>query len=192
MRASITALLRAIGIACRPFADPEDLLDALGELEPGLFLIDIRMPGRSGIDLLRELRARDCYWPAAVMTGHGEIPIAVQAMKLGAIEFLEKPFDDEVLEEVINIGFRQLPAAIARSEHGRAAHQLAASLSFRQRQVFDGVADGLTSKEIAKKLGISHRTVESYRLEMMKKLGVHSLVDLLELKPFLRENRDGS
>ena len=182
-------MLGATGIPSRPFASAEDVLDELARLAPGVFLVDIRMAGRSGIELLGELRQRDCYWPAAIMTGHGDIPLAVQAMKLGAIEFLEKPFNSEELDRVISSGLGQLPAAVQRSERCRAARRLAASLSPRQWQVFDGVVEGLTSKEIAMRLGISHRTVESYRLEMMNKLGLRSLVDLVELKPFLQELR---
>lgn len=184
-RTCITKLLAASDIRARPFSQPEDLLDALDELEPGVLLLDIHMPGCDGIELLQELRARDCHWPAAVMTGHGEIPLAVRAMKLGAMEFLEKPFGAEALGEVVRTGFEQLPAAAAKSAHFRAARRLVASLSPRQMQVFEGVVSGLTSKEIALRLGISHRTVESYRLDMMNKLGVHSVVDLVELKPFL-------
>jgi two-component system response regulator FixJ len=178
-------LLNAADIPARPFAEPRDLLDELEHLPAGVFLIDVRMPGLSGIELLAELRAQDCYWPAAIMTAHGEIPLAVSAMKLGAIEFLEKPFSDALLQEVIATGLRQLPEAAALSARRKAARRLLAGLSPRQRQVFEGVVGGFTSKEIAKRHGLSHRTVESYRQDMMNKLGVTQLVDLLELKPFL-------
>lgn len=192
MRTSISVLLRAFGMPVRPFVSSEDLLDELERLAPGVLLLDIRMPGLGGIELLRELRARDCFWSAVVMSGHGEIPIAVEAIKLGAIEFLEKPFGDEELERAVRAGIDQLPGAVTTSIQRRAARRLFTSLSPRQREVFEGVAQGLTSKEIAQRLGISHRTVESYRLDMMNKLGTSSLVDLIELKPFLRELRSDS
>jgi FixJ family two-component response regulator len=185
IRTSLVTLLNAADIAARPFAEPQDLLDELDRLSAGLFLIDVRMPGMNGIELLAEVRARDCYWPAAIMTAHGEIPLAVSAMKLGAIEFLEKPFSNASLEEVIAVGLRQLPEAAAQSARRKTARRVLAGLSPRQRQVFEGVVRGHTSKEIAKYHGLSHRTVESYRQDMMNKLGVNQLVDLLELKPFL-------
>lgn len=184
VRTSLVTLLHAVGITARPFAEPKDLLDELDHLAAGLFLIDVRMPGMTGLELLASVRARDCYWPAAIMTAHGEIPLAVSAMKLGAIEFLEKPFSETVLRELIETGMRQLPEAAALSRRRKAARRLS-RLSTRQKQVFQGVVNGLTSKEIAKRHGLSHRTVESYRQDIMNKLGVTQLVDLLELKPFL-------
>jgi two-component system response regulator FixJ len=184
IRTSLVTLLNASDIAARPFAEPHHLLEELDNLSAGLFLIDVRMPGISGIQLLTEIRARDCYWPAAIMTAHGEIPLAVSAMKLGAIEFLEKPFSDVSLKEFIAAGMEQLPDAAATSSQCKVARQLLSGLSPRQKQVFDGVVNGLTSKEIAKRHGLSHRTVESYRQDMMNKLGVTQLVDLFELKPF--------
>ncbi|NYH95958.1 two-component system response regulator FixJ [Novosphingobium marinum] len=145
-------------------------------------MLDVRMPNLSGIDLLQKLRTEDCHWPVVIMTGHGDIPLAVKAMKLGAMEFLEKPFDDLELERVVREGFAQLPASIARSQKCKEARSLAASLSPRQKDVFNGVVNGLTNKEIAQRIGISHRTVESYRLDMMHKLCAQNLADLIELK----------
>ena len=124
---------------------------------------------------------------AAIMTGHGEIPLAVQAIELGAIAFLEKPFSHQSLSSTVLKGQARLPKAIAKSARFRAARQLGASLSPRQREVFDGVVEGLTSKEIARRHGLSHRTVESYRVDMMNKLGGGTLLDLLELKAALAE-----
>lgn len=187
VRDSLVALLKAARIAAATFAGADELLSALDHLEPGMFLIDVRMPGRNGLELLKEIRERYCYWPAAIMTGHGEIPIAVQSMKLGAMEFLEKPFSPDELEALVHSAMAQLPAAVSKSAQARAAHELLRALSPRQRQVFDGVLEGLTSKEIARQLGISHRTVESYRLDMMRRLGVGGLVELAQLGPMLRE-----
>lgn len=189
IRASLVALLNMMGVQARPFVNAADLLDALDSLDPGLLLLDIRMPGTSGIDLLQQLRARHCCWPVAIMTGHGEIPLAVRAVKLGAIEFLEKPFSSDALEGVVRAGLAQLPASVVRSRRAKAAAGLGDLLSPRQRQVFDGVVEGLTSKEIAKRYGLSPRTVESYRLDMMKKLGVERLIELVELKASLMESR---
>lgn len=189
IRMSLVTLLAASGIEARPFADPHDLLDELDSLAPACLLIDVRMPSLNGIDLLGLLRERDCYWPVAIMTAHGEIPLAVRAVKLGAIEFLEKPFTSEALHQVLDTAFELLPAAVAQSQRFRAARRVVSSLSPRQLQVFQGVIAGQTSKEIGQRYGLSHRTVESYRVDMMMKLGVSSLVDLLELK-FLVQSLD--
>lgn len=190
IRTSLVMLLTAQGIEPRPFAEAADVLSELDFLAPGCFLIDLRMPSMSGIDFLEILRERDCLWPAAIMTAHGEIPLAVRAMRLGAIEFLEKPFSAAALEQVLQTAFAQLPEAVARSDRYRAARRVISALSARQLQVFEGVAAGMTSKEIALKHGLSHRTVESYRTDMMVKLGASSLRDLMELKILLR-NRFG-
>lgn len=187
VRTSLVTLLNACSTQARPFASAEDVLEGLDDLRPGVFLIDIRMPGRTGIELLADLRARDCYWPVIIMTAHGEISLAVQAIKSGAIDFLEKPFNDDALQEVIALAFKALPETIGKSDRARMARRLLTSLSPRQRQVFEGVVAGLTSKQIAKLHGLSHRTVESYRLDMMNKLRTTQLVDLVELKAFLRE-----
>ncbi len=187
VRTSLVLLLHANGMHSRPFATAQDLLDELDNLAPGVLLIDVRLQAGSGLDLLAELHRRDCYWPAAIMTGHGEIPLAVQAMELGAIAVLEKPFSHQSLSSTVLKGQARLPRAIAKSARFRTARQLGASLSPRQREVFDGVVEGLTSKEIARRHGLSHRTVESYRVDMMNKLGGGNLLDLLELKAALAE-----
>ena len=187
IRISISALLSALSISVKSFADPNDLLDHWERLEPGIILLDIQMPGRNGLDLLKELRARDCHWPTAVITAHAAIPLAVRAMKLGAIEFLEKPFAQAQLEGAIREGLERLPAAAIKSVRHRRARELSRALSPRQRQIFDGVADGLTNKEIARNLGISHRTVEAYRMDMMNRLGLQNLMELIELKPIIEE-----
>ena len=186
MRASLTALIGAMKMKVRPFASALDLLDEIDLIEPGVLLIDERMPELNGIDFLAKLRQQDCHWPAIIMTGHGEIPLAVRAIKLGAFDFLEKPFTDDTLEKVVRVGFDRLPTAIAKSNNMRTARKVTTLLSPRQRQIFDGVTDGLTSKEIAKEIGISHRTVESYRLDMMNKLGMRTIVELLEVKSVLQ------
>lgn len=187
VRTSLVTLLHASDIPTRPFASGPDLLEQLDDLSPGVLLIDVRLQAASGLDLLAELHQRDCYWPAIIMTGHGEIPLAVQAMELGAIAFLEKPFTQQSIDAAMGKGYAQLPAAVAKSERFKVARKLNASLSRRQREVFDGVVEGLTSKEIARRHGLSHRTVESYRIDMMNKLGGTSLLYLFELKTALTE-----
>jgi len=187
VRIAVVGMLSGLGYDARPFASREDLLGALPELEPGVLLLDYQLLDGTGLALIEELRQRDCYWPAALMTGHGDIPLAVQAIKLGAYEFLEKPVLAETLGKAIETGRLLLPASIERSEQRKKARQMIAALSPRQLQVFEGVVEGLTSKEIARRHGLSHRTVESYRLAMSNKLGSKGLADLFELKTILAE-----
>lgn len=189
IRSSPVLLLRAQGMNARPFARAEDFLEELPFLEPGCLLLDVRMPGMSGLELLAELRRRDCFWPVVIITGHGEIALAVRAVKLGAIEFLEKPYSDEELQLALGEAFKQLEEATVRSRHARAARQAVSRLSARERQVFDGVVAGRTSKEIAAELKLSPRTIESYRLTMMAKLHADSLHDLLAISSHLESAR---
>ena len=180
VRASLALLLRGQGIVSRGFAGAADLLDELPHLAPGCLLIDIRMPGISGVELLEELRARECRWPAVMISGHGEIGLAVKTIKLGATDFLEKPFSDERLQEALCEAFVALEEAEQVSRACRSALRLQA-LSPRERQVFDGVITGKTSKQIAAAYKLSPRTVEAYRLHMMTKLGARNLHDLLAI-----------
>lgn len=181
VRLSLVMLCRAMGIEVRPFRAAQDFLDELPFLEAGPLLVDLRMPDISGLDLLAALRKQDCFWPAAVITGHGDIAAAVQAMKLGAIDFLEKPFTDTDLEAVVQECTRRVPRAVLISHRARTKRKLLERLTPREREVFDGVVAGQTSKEIAARLALSPRTVESYRQTMMAKLGAQRLHDLLAL-----------
>lgn len=185
LRASLHALLRAHAIEVRPFRLAEDFLAELAVLEPGCVLVDICMEPMSGLELIREMKQRDCYWPLAVITGHGDIATAVEAVKLGAIAFLEKPFAESELLETVEEGFRLLRARIVRSRRARAARMVTAKLSRREREVFDGVAAGKTSKEIAIELKLSPRTVESYRVQVMSKIGAERIQDLWAVSSML-------
>jgi two-component system response regulator FixJ len=181
MRSSVVMLLRADGINARAFSSAEDFLEELPFLATGCVLLDIRMPGMSGLDLLAELRRRDCHWPAVIITGHGEINLAVRAIKLGAIDFLEKPYSEEDLQLILDEAFTKLDLATRKSHSARAARQAFAKLSPRERQVFDRVTAGMSNKEVAAELKLSPRTIESYRLTMMAKLGAEGLHDLLAI-----------
>jgi two-component system response regulator FixJ len=139
------------------------------------------MPDMSGLDLLRELRSRSCMVPVIVMTGHGDIQLAVEAMKSGAIDFLEKPFDDE---RVLTAVRSALEAKRAQDERFGRRHEIEerlASLSQRERQVLDGLVAGLPNKTIAHDLGISPRTVEVYRANVMTKMQAGSLSELVRM-----------
>ncbi|MCL9997947.1 MAG: response regulator [Erythrobacter sp.] len=185
LRSSMFALLRAYNAEVRVFRQAEDFLDVLSSLEPGCVIVDICMQPMSGLDLIREMNRRDCFWPIAAITGHGDIPTAVEAVKLGAIEFLQKPWAESELVEILQEGFRLLPERIDRSRQARAARKVLSKLSRREREVFDGVANGRTTKEIAMALKLSPRTVESYRVQVMAKTGAERVQDLWALHAML-------
>jgi two-component system response regulator FixJ len=147
----------------------------------GCVVTDVRMPEMSGIDLLRELKKGGSALPVIVMTGHGDVPLAVEAMKLGAFDFIEKPFDDEVLlGSVRNALGRGQQAAKREAERSKALEKLE-QLSPRERQVLDGLVLGNANKVIAFDLGISPRTVELYRANLMTKMEATSLSDLVRM-----------
>jgi two-component system response regulator FixJ len=142
---------------------------------------DIRMPGVSGIDLLRQLRAMSIAVPVIVITGHADVPLAVEAMKGGAVDFIEKPFDDELLLSAVRTALRQHEKDVLReAEIGEIQTRLNA-LSGRERQVLDGLVAGHPNKTIAFDLGISARTVEIYRANVMTKMQASSLSDLVRM-----------
>lgn len=189
VRSSLVLLLRSLKIEARPFTRAQDFLDELAFLQSGIVLLDLRMPGMSGIELLKAMRERHCFWPAVMMSGHGDISTAVQAIKLGALEFLEKPFKEEELLLALEESSRRLTLAVTESRQAQARAKLTDALSPREREVLDGVFAGKTSKAIAAELSLSPRTVESYRVTMMAKLGARNLHDLFTLHRSLEVKR---
>jgi two-component system response regulator FixJ len=183
---SLGMLLESRGMPVRGYASAEEFLEHLDDGPPSCVVADIRMPGMSGIDLQAELRKRDATLPIILITGHGDIAMAVKAIKDGAYDFIEKPFDEERLvtsiAAAIEHGIRERSE---QSERGL-LEQRAAELSPRQMEVMMLVADGLSNKEIAIKLSISPRTVENYRAWVMEKMGAHNLADLVRKTMMLR------
>ena len=177
VRVSVSCELRAAGIDCRPFSSPSDFLEEVDHLPPGCILLDVRMPGQNGVEVLAELDARDIRWPAIMVTGHAEVVTAVEAMKLGAIEFLEKPFSEAALMGALEQGYRKLAASTRRSGTRRSANEAVARLSPREREMLALVSRGLSSKEIAAELSLSQRTVEMHRGNMMRKLKVTTVIE---------------
>jgi two-component system, LuxR family, response regulator FixJ len=181
MRDSLDFLLGAADFDVTLFESAQHFLDALPGLDFGCVVSDVRMPGIDGIELLKRLKADRRTFPVLIMTGHGDVPLAVEAMKLGAVDFLEKPFEDDRLIGMIDIALKQaLPGA--RSE--AAARDIAArveSLSPRERQVMEGLVAGLSNKLIAREYDISPRTIEVYRANVMTKMQASSLSELVRL-----------
>ena len=182
LRESLIFLLRSALIEVRDYASAAAFLDALPDLGDSCCVVtDVRMPGVSGIDLLKRLRELKATAPVIVMTGHGDVPLAVEAMKIGAIDFLEKPFDDEVLLASVRSALKQLAGERQRhSERAEIDGRLAA-LSNRERDVLVGLVAGHANKQIAFDLGISPRTVEIYRSNLMDKMQAGSLSDLVRM-----------
>lgn len=181
VRRSISFMLGTGDVQSRPFASGPDLLDALPELQPGSLLLDIRMPEMNGFQVMCELAARSIEWPVIVMTGHGEVSVAVRAMKLGAVDFLEKPFRDDMLRSSLDRAFKLLEERGQKSAKKRDAEERVGAMSARERDVLRGLMAGHSNKELAQRLDISLRTIEMHRANMMDRLKVGNLAEALTL-----------
>jgi len=181
VRRSLSFMLGASDIRSHPFASGEDFLEALDDLEPGCVLLDLRMPQIDGFHVMAELGKRDIDWPVIVMTGHGEVSIAVRAMKLGAVDFIEKPFDEGLLLSSLERAFGLLKDRGEKAERKRLARDRIAALTTREHEVLQGLMAGLPNKVLARRLGISLRTVEMHRANMMDRLQAGSLAEALTL-----------
>jgi two-component system response regulator FixJ len=177
VRLSLSFQLSTLGYTCTPFGGAADFLDALEHLRPGCILLDIRMAGMDGIDALAALQTRDIDWPVVMMTGHGDVPVAVAAMKGGAIELLEKPFEEVVLIAALDRAFEVLHERLGRTAHLATIHQKLRALSPRERDVLAHITAGEPNKRIADALGLSVRTVEMHRASLLSKLGVKSTAE---------------
>ena len=181
MRDSLAFLLGAEGLATETYESGPALLSAAGRLT-GCIVTDVRMPGMTGIELMRRLREAGVSLPVIVITGHGDVPLAVEAMRGGAIDFLEKPFDDALIIRSVRNALQSGAAQRERTEERAAVAARLATLSNRELQVLDGLVAGHANKVIAYDLGISPRTVEVYRANLMTKMQADSLSDLVRMK----------
>lgn len=181
VRDSLSFLLRAANFNVAVHQSATHFLKTLTRDVDGCVITDVRMPDMSGLDLLKELRNQSCMVPVIVMTGHGDIQLAVEAMKSGAIDFLEKPFDDERVLAAVRSALEARRAQDERVGRRHEIEERLASLSQRERQVLDGLVAGLPNKSIAHDLGISPRTVEVYRANVMTKMHAGSLSELVRM-----------
>lgn len=180
IRRSASFVLRTGGFAVKTYASGVELLGA-GPLADGCVLIDVRMPGMDGLEVQQALKARGTLLPVIVMTGHGDIAVAVQAMKAGAVDFIEKPFEKAVLVAALEEGFARLAAAGRVSGRRDEAAARLKVLTPREIEVLEGLVRGHPNKTIAYDLGISTRTAEVHRANVMTKLGVASLSEALRI-----------
>ena len=180
-RDSLEFVLKSAKLAVKSYDSAEAFLAALPGSNPGCVITDVRMPGLSGIDLLKRLQATEQSIPVVVITGHGDVPLAVEAMKLGALEFLEKPFDDDALLNVVRVALERRGSDTKRQSQKQEIVDGINALSPRERQVLQGLVAGKANKIIAFDLSISPRTVEIYRANVMTKMNAASLSELVRM-----------
>jgi two-component system response regulator FixJ len=181
VRESLSFLLKTSGLAVRTYENATAFLRDDPKAKSGCIVTDVRMPDISGLDLLRRLRELHVGLPVIVITGHGDVPLAVEAMKAGALDFLEKPFDDDALLTSVNAALRHQGANAKREADRAGVVEKLASLSNRERQVLEGLVAGHPNKTIAFDHGISPRTVEIYRANLMSKMQAGSLSELVRM-----------
>jgi two-component system response regulator FixJ len=181
MRDSLDFLLSSADFHVALFDSALNFLNALSTIDFGCVVSDVRMPGIDGIELLKRLKSGGSLFPVVIMTGHGDVPLAVEAMKLGAADFLEKPFEDDRLIGMIETALRQAEPGIKGEAVTIEIQSRIASLSPRERQVMDGLVAGFSNKLIAREYDISPRTIEVYRANVMTKMQAASLSELVRL-----------
>ena len=181
VRKSLAFLLTMCGFTVRVHASATAFLTIAPTLEKGCLVTDLRMPDMSGVELLRRLGEARALMPAIVVTGHGDVPMAVEAMKAGALDFIEKPFEDDVLIAAVQKAAAELLARPDKAHSVLAIHARLGQLTDRERQVLSGVVAGLPNKTIAFDLDISPRTVEVHRANIMTKMQAGSLAELVRM-----------
>jgi two-component system response regulator FixJ len=181
VRQSLAFLLRANAIEVQTYESGTVFLEVAPHLKSGCIITDVRMPEISGIELLRRLKELKIFLPVIVITGHGDVPLAVEAMKFGAADFLEKPFDDEILLAAVRAALNRQDSDGKRQAERAAIDDRLAALSNRERDVLEGLVAGRANKQIAFDLGISPRTVEIYRANLMTKMQAGSLSELVRM-----------
>lgn len=181
VRDALTLLLRTMGFAVQPFAGVQAFLERPNLRQDGCIVADIRMPGTSGLQLLERMASEAERMPIVIVTGHGDVAACRRAFKAGAVDFLTKPIDEQVLLEAIEAGFAQLDerSRVHAARAGREA-QLA-RLTQREREILDLIAEGLSTKEIARVLAVSPRTVETHRANIAEKLGAGSVAEMVRI-----------
>jgi two-component system response regulator FixJ len=180
IRDSLEFMLGSAGFSARTYQAAADLLARVEELEPGCIITDVRMPGMNGLELVAKLKALRVPHAVVVLTGHADVPLAVEAMKAGVTDFLEKPFEVETLLKAVRNALQSRPDIGRQKERAELTERLS-QLTAREREVFDAIVQGHSNKAAASRLGISPRTVEIYRAHVMAKMQAHSLSELVRM-----------
>lgn len=181
IRHSLKLLIGAMGLKVRVFPDAAAFLDAFDSALRGCIVADLSMPGMNGLEMQERLNALNCRMPIIFLSGHGDVPAAVRALRKGAVDFLEKPFNPALLLERIEQAVKADSELTVAAERSEEINTRIAQLTAREREVMNLVADGKPSKVIALELGISERTVELHRSRMMKKMSARSVADLVRM-----------
>jgi two-component system, LuxR family, response regulator FixJ len=187
VRNAMRALLKSVGIQSTLYGSAQEFLEAYRPEQPGCLVLDIRMPGMSGLELQQELNLRGAVIPVIFMSGHGDIPMAVEAMQHGAFDFLQKPFrDQDLLDRIQRAIVRDGELRKSLGEHARIRTHLE-SLTPREREVLDHMTQGKQNKAIAQVLDVSPRTVEIHRARVMEKMGAQSVAELVRMMLDLKQ-----
>jgi FixJ family two-component response regulator len=186
VRRSIRMLIRTIGIEAEAFASAKEFLDAYDPRQPGCLVLDVRMPGMSGLELQEKLRDMDANLPIIFVTAHGDVPMAVNAMRSGAVDFIQKPFRDQELIDRVQQALEQDARSRAALAGKEEIQRRVSTLTPREREVMDMVVGGKANKVIAANLGLSERTVEIHRSRVMKKMEAESLPQLVQMMVSLK------
>jgi len=179
VRDSLSWLISSVGLHVETFGSAQEFLDAYDPKRPGCLLVDVRMPGMSGLELQKQLAENPHCLPVIVVTGHGDVQMAVRAMKDGAFDFIEKPYNDQILLDLVQKAVRECERRRTQVTSHQEIQELVDSLTPRERQVMDMIVAGNTNKQIAYALDISDKTVEAHRAKVMEKLQAPSLADLI-------------
>ena len=181
VRDSLRWLLEANGYRVRAYSSAETFLDEYDASQVGVLIADVRMPGMSGLELQEQLIARNAPLPIVFITGHGDVPMAVTTMKKGAIDFLEKPFNEADLREIVARMLEQAVQRVSKFQAQKDHEAMLARLTAREQQVLERIVAGRLNKQIADDLGISIKTVEAHRANIMEKLEVTTVADLMKV-----------
>jgi len=181
VRQAVALLMESVGLPVETHGSADEFLEAFDPERPGCLILDVRMPGMSGLELQARLAAETIHPPVIIITGHGDVPMAVRAVQAGAVDFIEKPFNDQALLDSVH---RALELDARQRGHARELAEIRRrldSLTPRERQVMNLVVSGLRNKMIAAELNVSQSTVEAHRARVMEKMGARTLSDLMRM-----------